>query len=333
MGAYKVEISLKTIILTILSILSLYFLWLIHDLIFSLFIAFILMSALKPAVLYLIRHKVPRFLALVIVYLIFLLFFILIFSLIIPPIIIETTNLIVSLPQMVHSLNPTIYTWLNLNSITQYVPDATSQIFKIAGSIFSNILFLITTIFFSFYLLIEENVIKRFLLKFFNDPRAQQIKTIIDKAEKRMSSWFWGEFQLMTIVGCLSFIGFNLIGLKYALPLAVLAGLLEVVPNMGPILATIPATLVGFSQSPFLGFAALAVSILVQQLENNLIVPIVMRNAVGLNPIVTLIALIIGSRIGGGALGVLLAIPAFLFIETFFTEIFKERKLFDHLKF
>ncbi len=332
METHKVEISFKTIVLTTVFLLSLYFFWLVRDLIYSLFIAFILMSALRPPVMYLVGRKVPRLLAALLIFLSVVLIFVLLVSLIIPPIISETANLIISLPTIVRNLNPTLYTYLNLNSITQYIPDATSQIFKVATSAFSNLLFLVTTIFFSFYFLIQEDIIKRFLLKFFPEDRAHRINETIRRAEGRMSSWFWGEIQLMTVVGCLSFIGFNLVGLKYALPLAVLAGLLEVVPNLGPIFAAVPAALIGFSQSYVMGLAAIAVSIVVQQLENNLIVPIIMRNAVGLNPIVTLIALIVGQRVGGGVLGVLLAIPSFLFLETLFSEFFKNKKIFDHLK-
>ncbi len=332
MNNHKVEISFKTILLTTLFLLGLYFLWVIKDLIFSLFIAFIIMSALRPPVNALVKKKVPRLLAAILVFVVFIFFFAFLISLIIPPIVSETTNLIISLPAILRNVNPALYSYLNLGSMTQYVPNVTSQIFKIATGLFSNLVFVISTLFFSFYFLLEENIIRRFLMKFVAEEKAHRMSETIKMAERRMSSWFWGELQLMTVVGCLSFIGFNLIGLKYALPLAVLAGLLEVVPNIGPILAAVPAVLIGFSQSYIQGFAAVILAIVVQQLENNLIVPIVMRNAVGLNPIVTLVALIIGSRVVGGVLGVLLAIPAFLFIETIVTDYFKGKKLFDHLK-
>jgi predicted PurR-regulated permease PerM len=135
----------------------------------------------------------------------------------------------------------------------------------------------------------------------------------------------------MTVVGLLNFIGFSLIGIKYALPLAVLAGLLEVVPNIGPTIAALPAFLIGISISNYTGVAALAVAFLVQQLENNLIVPVIMRHAVGLNPIITLIVLVIGGKIGG-VLGLLLAIPAFLFVESILLEVLRDRRLTEKLQ-
>ena len=141
-----------------------------------------------------------------------------------------------------------------------------------------------------------------------------------------MSNWFWGEITLMLIVGVLTYLGMSLIGIKYVLALAVLAGILEVIPNLGPTLAAIPAMLIGFSQSIFLGLAALAVSFIVQQLENNFIVPLVMKKATGLNPIITLVALIVGGRVGG-VLGVVLAIPATLFLEVLLIELLKQDNL------
>jgi len=149
--------------------------------------------------------------------------------------------------------------------------------------------------------------------------------SVFDKAEKRLNSWFWGEITLMTVVGLLTFIGLNLIGIRYALALAVLAGLLEAIPNLGPTISSIPAILLGFAVSPVMGVTALALYFIIQQLENNLIVPVVMKKAVGLNPIITLIALIVGGKIAG-VLGVILAVPTTIFIETVLIEIQKGRK-------
>jgi len=107
--------------------------------------------------------------------------------------------------------------------------------------------------------------------------------------------------------------------------LAILAGLLEVVPNFGPILSAVPALILGLSQSYFMAVPVIALYFIVQQLENNIIVPLVMKRAVGLHPIITLVALIVGGKVGG-VLGVLLAIPTTLFIETLVVELMQSKK-------
>jgi predicted PurR-regulated permease PerM len=320
---YKVEISPKTIIFTVAFLLGLYFLWSLKDLIFSIFIAFILMSALRPLVDWFEKKRVPHTLSVIIVYLSFILVFAFLFSLIIPPIVIETQNFIQNFPIILNNLNAN-FSWINADAFIQYIPNVTSRFFDIVSGVFSNTVLVISTLFFGFYLLVQEKMLKTLFSRFLNAKQVEVFNVTLDRLQKQMSAWFWGELTLMTVVGLLTFIGLNLIGMKYALALAVLAGLLEVIPNLGPILSAIPAILIGLAISPLAAGSVLAVYIIVQQLENNVIVPIIMRNAVGLNPIITLIALVIGGRIGG-VLGVLLAIPAYLFIEVIVSEYYLKK--------
>lgn len=314
-----ITISPRSVFLFTLIPLSLYGIWIMKDLLFSLLIGFILMSAMRPAVVRLVARKVPRGLAVGITYLFFILIFFSLIWLIIPPIIVETGNLIRSLPFIIQGISPNASKLINLNELSRYIPNATNNIFGLITLIFSNVLFVMATLFFGLYLLLEENMISTFLNRYFDIKKVTIITRTISSAEKRMSSWFWGEVALMTVVGVMTYVGLTIIGIKYALPLAVLAGLLEVVPNFGPIISAVPAIILGFSASYFTGFSALALYIIVQQLENNVIVPMIMKRAVGINPIITLIVLLVGGRLGG-VLGVLLAIPIFLFAETIIHE-------------
>ncbi len=320
----KIEISHRTIIFTFVFFLLLKFLWIIKDLLFSFLIAFIIMSALKPAVNFLIKKKIPRVVASILVYFVSVGFFIYGLVFIIPPLFKESLQLLLTVPLIIENLWPNLAIF-NFSTLTNYLPDITTQALNFIKNIFSNTLFVISTLFFGFYFLVEENFVKDFLTKFFNVKKAQIIINVFNRIEKRMSDWFWGEAILMLLVGLLNFIGFSLVGIKYALPLAVLAGLLEIVPNLGPTVAAVPALLIGLSQSPFMGLAALAVAFLVQQLENNMIVPLVMGKVTGLNPIFILTALIIGGKIGGVP-GVVLAIPMSLILETLLVEISRQRQ-------
>lgn len=320
----KVEISSRTIIFTIFFLILLKLLWMVRDVLFSLFIAFIIMSAIKPVVLRLRKIGVPNFFSVLIVFLMFL--FLISYGLywFLPPFISDLVVFARILPSNLEKIFPNITYFINFSSLTQYLPDITNQFFNLIKSIFSNAIFLISTIFFSFYFTLEEDFIKKFLIVFFEEKKAHNTALIFEKIEKRLQAWFWGELALMTIVGVLTFIGLNLIGVKHALFLAVVAGLLEVVPNLGPVLSTVPALIIALGQSYFLGLSVVALYFVVQQLENNLIVPLVMKKAVGLNPIITLIALLVGGRVGG-VLGVLLAIPLTLFFETLILEIIKNQ--------
>jgi len=321
----KIEISSKTIIFTIGFILLLGVIWLIKDLIFSLFIAFIIAGALRQPVDFLEKKKIPRVLASSIIYLLFLFAIVNLFALVIPPLLKEISFLFKNLPEIIKAALPQISSYVDLSTLTQNLPNLANDVINLIKGIFSNAVFVTSTLFFGFYLLLEKEFIENVLVNFFDEAEAKKIAHIVNRGQKRAGSWFWGEVVLMTAVGVLTYIGLTIIGMKYALALAVLAGLLEVVPTLGPIISAIPAALIGFSSSYVLGLSNIALYFIVQQLENNLLVPLVMKKIVGVHPIITLMALIIGGKLAG-VLGVFLAVPTTIFIETMLIEWQKRAK-------
>lgn len=320
----SVEISPRTIVFTVFFLLGLWLVWYMRTLIFSLIIAFIIMSALNPPVTYLERKRVPRALSALLLFVIIISVFSFMISWILPPIIAETAGLLRVLPSYLSQVD--FYGMpIDASVLSRYVPDLTSNAVGIISATFSNIVFVISTLFFSYYFLIEESFIKKFLTRFVKHEDASRVAAIFDKAEIRMREWIWAELVLMITIGILTYVGMTLIGAKYALPMAVLAGLLEIVPMVGPIISAIPAILVNGIYSVFAGLSVGALYFIVQQIENQIVVPVVMRRAVGLNPIITLAALIIGGNLGG-IVGMLLSIPMALFIETILIEIAATRK-------
>jgi len=125
----------------------------------------------------------------------------------------------------------------------------------------------------------------------------------------------------MLIVGLLVYLGLTLLGVKYALTLALIAGILEIVPYVGPIISAIPGIILAFLQAPVLGLLVLILYIVIQQLENYVIFPQVMKKTVGLNPIVIIIAMLIGAKLAG-ILGIILSVP----ITAAITEFVKDFK-------
>jgi len=136
-----------------------------------------------------------------------------------------------------------------------------------------------------------------------------------------MGRWFQGQLLLGVIVGVLVYLGLWILNVRFALLLAIIAGVLELVPYIGPVLAAIPGVILALFQGPFLlAVWVLLLYIVVQQLENYLIVPLVMKKAVGLNPVVVIIALLIGGKLAG-VIGILLAVPAAAVLAEFFRDI------------
>jgi predicted PurR-regulated permease PerM len=108
-------------------------------------------------------------------------------------------------------------------------------------------------------------------------------------------------------------------GIPYALPLAILAGVLEIIPLLGPIISAVPIALIGFGISPVIGFAVIALSFSVQQIENYLLVPKIMEKSVGVSPIITLLALAIGARFAG-VVGAIISIPTVIMLQVLAKE-------------
>src|SRR5690606_15670337 len=121
---------------------------------------------------------------------------------------------------------------------------------------------------------------------------------------------------LMLAVGLLSFVGLSLLGIPYAVPLALLAGLLEIVPNVGPTVAAIPAVFVGYlAGGPVIAGVVALLAIVIQQIENNLLVPKIMHANANVNPLISLILILTGLKVTG-VIGALLAIPVYIVMRT-----------------
>jgi predicted PurR-regulated permease PerM len=127
----------------------------------------------------------------------------------------------------------------------------------------------------------------------------------------------------MLIIGVMTYVSLVLLGIPFALPLAVLAGILEAVPNLGPTIAAIPAIMLGLTVSPIIGLGALIASIIIQQVESNWIVPKVMQSATGTEPLVTIVVLLVGFTLGGIP-GAVLSMPIYLTVQTVLTAINKK---------
>jgi len=307
----KIEISHKTIVFTIALLLSLAFFWQIRSIIALVFIAFVLMEAINPLVLRLEKIKIPRFISILIVYLLILALISFAISAIIPILVEQTSGLINSLPQIIQNVKIFSENNIDLSSQFKILETIPSNIAKIAVSLVSNLFSGLIILVITFYLLIEKNNFPKYGDSLFGEKGKIKFLKIINNIESSLGNWVNAQILLMFIIGILSYFGYLALGLKYALPLAILAGLLEAVPNIGPIVTTVIASLFALTISPITALFTVIFGVLVQQLENNFIVPKVMSKTVGLNPLITIILIASGGKLGGVA-GAVLAIPLFL---------------------
>lgn len=307
----KVEISPKTIVFAVLFILSLWFLIEIKTIIIALLISILLATAVNPLVKRLELYRIPRPLSGAVILILSLGALLAALASLLPPIITQSSLLIRRLPDYLEQLG---VSGADIpGSVSGQLGTVSGNLLRFAVDTFSVSIFIFTIFVMSFYLIQERNKLDNHLKVVFGS-QADRYRELIAEIETKLGQWVRSILLLMIIVGSLTYVGLTLIGIDYALPLAIIAGLLEVVPNLGPTIATIPAAIIGFSISPLHGVLVILLSILVQQLENNLIVPQVMRSTIGLHPIITIIAILIGFELGGAVLAIL-SLPIVLIIQ------------------
>jgi len=321
----KIEISHRTIIFTVFFLLLLWFLYFIRDIITQFFIAILVMVTLNPFVIRLTKLKIPRPLAIVMVYILLFLGLGLLIAVIARPLVEQTANFASTLPAYLDTFNiPAFLQEGATREITVFIGTMPSQILRIGISAFSNVINIFTVLTFSFYLLLARQKLGGQLKSFFGSKKAQEIEVSVNEMEKKLGGWARGQLMLMFLVGLATFVGLKILGFPFVLPLSLLAGLLEIVPVLGPVLAAIPAIIIGLSISPLIGLAAVALSFLIQQLEANILVPKVMEKSLGLSPIITLLAIIIGLKTGS-IVGALLSIPVVITLQIAGKEFWKRK--------
>jgi predicted PurR-regulated permease PerM len=321
----KVEITYKTIIFTVLFLLSLALVWSIREIIILFFVSFVLMEALNPTVIKLEKLKIPRPLAIFIIYLVIIAVFTFTIAGVIPILVDQTSDLIRVLPSALEHFSFYGLSAIDISSQLKILETIPAEVAKTAVSLVSNIFSGLVLLVVTFYLLLERRHFDKYSLKITGGAKGQALfNRTFDQLETRLSSWVNGELLLMTIIGILSYVGYLILGLPYAVPLSLIAGLLEIVPNIGPIITTAIAGLVGLTISPITALFAIIWGIFVHQAENNFITPKIMKETVGINPIITILIIAAGAKLGGIG-GALLAIPAYLTIATIVSVILSNK--------
>ena len=316
----KIEISHRTVIFTVLFLLGLWFLYFIRDIILQLFVALLLMTILEPLVALLTRIRIPRALSVLITYILVLGVLGGMVALIVPTLAQQTTNFVNALPSYLANIgiSPSVSGDLSKGTLTQLgaIP---GEVLNFTVSIFSNVVSVVTVLIFAFYMLLTHDKLQDQAGFLFGEARKQQIGRLIKAWENKLGKWARGQLLVMFAVGLGTYIGLFLVGIPFALPLAILAGILEIIPILGPIISAIPAILIGFGISPLIGLAVTAVSFLVHQLEGYVLVPKIMEKSVGVSPLVILVSIAIGAKLLG-IMGVIISVPFVITLQVLIKE-------------
>ena len=318
----SIDISSGTILRTIFILLLLWFLYLVRDILLLVFLAIIIVSAIDPIVDWFQKRKIPRSLTVLVIYVLFLSALGTAIGLLIPPLTSEIRGLGESFPSLVekfsgyfriirdyavsHNLQQNVSNFTA--NISERMSQAGSSIFSGTISFIGGIFSFVVVLSVAFYMSVQEKGIKKFFASLMPEEHREYVTGFVDRIQFKMGRWLQGQFFLMFIVFALDYVGLLLIGAPYALVLALIAGILEIIPYIGPIISAVIAVAISFLHGPLIGLLVLGLFILVQQLEGYVLTPLIMKKAVGLNPVVVILALLIGAKLGG-VMGIIVAVP------------------------
>ena len=177
----------------------------------------------------------------------------------------------------------------------------------------------VTILILSFYMLADSSQITRAFVRLFPRPERARVQDACNRVTTKVSAWLGGQLLLAGIIGTTAAIGLWLLGVPYFYVLALIAGIGEMIPVVGPFLSAIPAVGVAFSVSPSLGIFVAIFFFVQQQLENHVLVPRVMARQVGVSPVIVIVALLIGGSLLG-IVGAILAVPTAAILQVMFEE-------------
>ncbi|MFA6027765.1 MAG: AI-2E family transporter [Patescibacteria group bacterium] len=338
----QINISTKTVLKILVIVLAILFLYMIKSVLAIIFVSWVLASAIDPLVDKMQKYKFPRWLSILLVYLVMVLLIVLVITLFVPPVINEISNLTNDLPTYIEKLQGILENVQKagaqygltadadkiFNSISSAVTGLSSGIFNAATGFVGGLLAFIAIMVIIFYMTVQEEGIKNFIQSVVPAHYQPYIIQKINRIQHKLGSWLWGQVLLMFIIGIITAIALKIIGVPYVLVLAIFAGLCEFIPIVGPIVSAVPAVLFALADagsSPVKPILVIIVYIVIQQIENQFLVPKIMNKAVGLNPIVVIITILIGAQIGG-IFGVILAVPAATIISIFLEDFLQSKR-------
>lgn len=297
----------------VIALAALGLLWLLARPLTLLALGIVIASALAPVVNWLGR-RLPRVAAVVVAYLVVLLVLGGIGWIVLPTVARQGVAFVERAPDLLNRAQlwlrrfPGVDPETITEAITSQLGQVSSALLALPVALVSSVLDLVFIVFLSIYWLLESSERHAFVLSLFPGHRRSGVADLLSDVGQAMGGFVRGTVIDGAIVGVLSYLGLTIIGVDFALVLALTAGVLEVLPILGPVLASIPMLLVALSESVTQAAIVLAFILALQQLESNVLLPNIMRSQTAVSPLISLLAVFVGGALGG-LVGALAAIP------------------------
>lgn len=343
------SISAVSVFKAVLVVLGFALFYYLRDVALVVLLAIIIASSVEPGTKWFLRRRVPRLLAVLLIYSVAVIVLVGMFYFLLLPLLNQSASFLSTLPSYLGELqvwNPlqdssflgsgsSVVEGFSknfslvqvVNEINGYVAGLSNGFFSTASQVFGGILSFILVVVLSFYLSVENDGVGSFLRIVTPAKNEKYILDLWRRSQHKIGLWMQGQVVLAILVAVLVFLGLTLLQVENALLLAVLAGLFEIIPLFGPILAAIPAvTLALISNGMTSALLVIGLYVIIQQFENQLIYPLVVRKIVGVPPLVSILALIIGGKLAG-FVGLLVSVPLTTMLMEFLNDIAKDKMI------
>lgn len=325
----KIDISLNIIFRVLAVVAIVTFLYLIREVIALFLVAVIITAALNPLICRVQELGSSRALAVGFVYLAFFTLLVIAISFIAPTIIMQFEDFVADIPRLISDFFPSnfnISDKLSSINFNENLIKSLGSVFSKAGNFVQSVISVVAIISMSFYMSLQENGLKQSIIMITPKNKKDYIASLVDRIYQSFGRWMVGQIITMFFVGILYYIVLSILDVSYAGALALIGGLLEIIPYFGPIGASVPAIILGFLKSPVIGLVVIIAYLLINLIENHFLVPKIMNKAVGLNPVLIILSLLIGVRLGG-VIGLFLAVPLAGAINVFVLDIWNKQNI------
>lgn len=334
-----IDISTGIVIRAILILLGLWLVYLVRDILTLFFFSVILAATLDPLVDWMGRKKIPRPLGTFAIYIVIISIVVGVIYFLVPSLVSQFDEINKTLPAYAEKTNSVFYgieSYAKSHGLQfdaqNFIQDGFFNFFNSSGklflttlSIFNFFISIVVVLSLTFYMLVKEEGMKKFIITITPQNHQAYAVSFFNRIHNKIGRWVFGQLVLMLVMFVMSFAVLFAFDVPFALLIALIAGLLEIIPYIGPIISAMIATIFGFLVSPVTGFIMLIAFTILQQFEGHVVVPQVMKKAVGLNPVAVILVLLIGAKLGG-VMGTILAVPLATAVGIFIGDIIDKKE-------
>jgi predicted PurR-regulated permease PerM len=318
-----------------LTILLLWAFFLVRDALLLIYVAALVAIGFSPVVSAIERRRVagrrrlPRWGAILVIYLTLIGSLVAIGMMVVPPLVMQAREFWTEVPVLLQRGQRWLmergigFEQLSVRDAVQQTASGTDAVGTVVGAIWGfvgGIFGLLTILILAFYFLVDSASLVRTFVRLFPRGERPRVEDACLRISTKVSAWLGGQLLLATIIGTTAALGLWLLGVPYFYVLALIAGIGEMIPVIGPLLAAIPAVAVALSVSPATALFVAVFFLVQQQVENHVLVPKVMERQVGVSAVVVIVALLIGGSLLG-VIGAILAVPTAAILQVLFEEL------------